>query len=84
MNFHTITQKKKKFINLGNQSFQKRKNSDPMYGKQFQHSNQLKKEMVGQFILGKTLGKGTFGKVKLGIHSLTGEKVSQKNKSRQR
>lgn len=31
---------------------------------------------IGQFILGKTLGKGTFGKVKLGTHYLTGEKVS--------
>ena len=30
---------------------------------------------AGQFILGKTLGKGTFGKVKLGVHSITGEKV---------
>ena len=25
--------------------------------------------------LGKTIGKGTFGKVKLGNHNLTGEKV---------
>jgi hypothetical protein len=27
--------------------------------------------------IGKTIGKGTFGKVKLGNHNLTGEKVSQ-------
>jgi hypothetical protein len=27
-------------------------------------------------VLGKTLGEGTFGKVKLGTHILTGEKVS--------
>ena len=33
-------------------------------------------EKIGQFILGKTLGKGTFGKVKLGIHQITGEKVN--------
>ena len=26
--------------------------------------------------LGKTIGKGTFGKVKLGSHNLTGEKVN--------
>ena len=26
-------------------------------------------------IIGKTIGKGTFGKVKLGNHNLTGEKV---------
>jgi len=28
-------------------------------------------------MLGKALGEGTFGKVKLGTHILTGEKVSQ-------
>ena len=31
---------------------------------------------VGHYILGKALGEGTFGKVKLGTHVLTGEKVS--------
>jgi serine/threonine protein kinase len=31
---------------------------------------------VGHYILGKSLGQGTFGKVKLGTHILTGEKVS--------
>lgn len=31
---------------------------------------------LGQFILGKTLGEGTFGRVKLATHILTGEKVS--------
>ncbi len=30
---------------------------------------------IGDFILGKTLGKGTFGKVKLGTHVITGENV---------
>lgn len=29
----------------------------------------------GSFGIGKTIGKGTFGKVKLGNHNLTGEKV---------
>ena len=33
------------------------------------------KEILGDFIIGETLGKGTFGKVKLGIHKITGEKV---------
>jgi serine/threonine protein kinase len=33
---------------------------------------------VGHYILGKTLGEGTFGKVKLGTHILTGEKVNIK------
>jgi 5'-AMP-activated protein kinase catalytic alpha subunit len=30
---------------------------------------------IGQFVLGKTLGEGTFGKVKMGIHTITKEKV---------
>ena len=29
-------------------------------------------------IVGKTLGEGTFGKVKLGVHIFTGEKVAVK------
>lgn len=33
---------------------------------------------IGQYVLGKTIGKGTFGKVKLGIHMPTGEKVAIK------
>ena len=32
-------------------------------------------EILGDFIIGETLGKGTFGKVKLGVHKITGEKV---------
>lgn len=31
--------------------------------------------IVGDYKLGKTIGKGTFGKVKLGIHLKTKEKV---------
>ena len=33
---------------------------------------------VGQYVLQKTIGKGTFGKVKLGVHNLTGENVAVK------
>jgi len=33
---------------------------------------------VGNYVLSKTLGEGTFGKVKLGVHTLTGEKVAIK------
>ena len=32
---------------------------------------------VGQYILGKSIGEGTFGKVKLGRHITTNEKVSK-------
>jgi len=34
--------------------------------------------VVGHFIVGKTIGKGTFGKVKLGYDKVTGEKVAIK------
>jgi 5'-AMP-activated protein kinase catalytic alpha subunit len=33
---------------------------------------------IGQFILGEKLGEGTFGKVRLGTHIITGEKVAVK------
>jgi len=38
-------------------------------------SSQEKRKIVGQYMLGKTIGEGTFGKVKLAIHIPTGEKV---------
>ncbi|CAG9334066.1 unnamed protein product [Blepharisma stoltei] len=33
---------------------------------------------IGQYIIGRTIGEGTFGKVKLGTHILTNEKVAVK------
>lgn len=33
---------------------------------------------MGEYVLGDTIGKGTFGKVKLGLHLITGEKVAVK------
>jgi 5'-AMP-activated protein kinase, catalytic alpha subunit len=33
---------------------------------------------IGNYMIGKTIGEGTFGKVKLGHHILTGEKVAVK------
>ena len=35
--------------------------------------------ILGNYILGKTIGEGTFGKVKIGTHKLTGEKVNHFN-----
>jgi 5'-AMP-activated protein kinase catalytic alpha subunit/MAP/microtubule affinity-regulating kinase len=35
-------------------------------------------ETIGHYLLEKTIGKGTFGKVRLGRHLLTGEKVAVK------
>lgn len=43
-----------------------------------ERSKTLNGNKVGNYVLGKTIGKGTFGKVKLGIHTLTGEKVAIK------
>ncbi|CAD8057591.1 unnamed protein product [Paramecium sonneborni] len=37
-----------------------------------------KNKSIGQYIFGQTLGEGTFGKVKLATHLLTGEKVAIK------
>lgn len=37
-----------------------------------------KHKKIGQYILGKSIGEGTFGKVKQGMHILTGEKVAVK------
>lgn len=34
-----------------------------------------KTKSIGHYIIGKSIGQGTFGKVKLGTHILTGEKV---------
>ena len=35
-----------------------------------------KEKTIGQYVLGKSIGEGTFGKVKLGTHILTSEKVT--------
>lgn len=34
--------------------------------------------IVGNYKIEKTIGQGTFGKVKLAVHQLTGEKVAVK------
>lgn len=38
----------------------------------------VKSRTIGKYIIGKTLGKGTFGKVKLAHEISTGEKVAIK------
>jgi len=38
-----------------------------------------KSRSIGHYIIGKNIGEGTFGKVKLGTHILTGEKVRISN-----
>lgn len=39
---------------------------------------ETKSRSIGHYLIGKTIGQGTFGKVKLGTHNLTGEKVAVK------
>lgn len=39
---------------------------------------------IGHYILGDTLGTGTFGKVKIATHQLTGHKVAIKILNRQK
>ena len=38
----------------------------------------LPKKIIGNYALVKTIGEGTFGKVKLAVHTLTKEKVAIK------
>ena len=38
----------------------------------------MKDKKIGNYLLKKTIGSGTFGKVKLGIHIPTNEKVAIK------
>ena len=41
-------------------------------------NGKTKSKKIGQYILGKSIGEGTFGKVKQGMHIHTGEKVAVK------
>lgn len=38
----------------------------------------LHTKRVGNYLLGKTIGEGSFAKVKEGVHVLSGEKVSRR------
>ena len=38
----------------------------------------IKRRMIGNYLIEKSIGEGTFGKVKRGTHTLTGEKVAIK------
>lgn len=43
-----------------------------------QPDSRARAKSIGHYILGKTIGEGTFGKVKLGTHILTSERVAVK------
>jgi 5'-AMP-activated protein kinase, catalytic alpha subunit len=40
--------------------------------------NHIKKQSIIKINIGRSLGQGTFGKVRLGTHLITGEKVAIK------
>lgn len=42
------------------------------------HSSHQKTKYIGDYVVGKTLGQGTFAKVKLGLHKTTKQKVALK------
>ena len=47
--------------------------------KRYQPSGQPERpQSIGGYVMHKTIGEGTFGKVRLGAHQLTGEKVAVK------
>jgi len=45
---------------------------------QQQQQQRSQTKSIGHYVLGKTIGEGTFGKVKLGRHILSGERVAVK------
>lgn len=42
------------------------------------NNSKCKDKEVGHFVLGKTMGEGTFGEVKLALHKPTSERVAAK------
>lgn len=50
--------------------------SSPSNAANIQPQNEKKKVYIGNYKVGKTLGEGSFAKVKLAVHCLTGQKVS--------
>lgn len=66
------------------ESAQKEKTTDKKPGTAKNEDENPEKEkncegkQIGGFIIGKTKGKGTFGKVKQGTHIVTGDKVAIK------
>ena len=49
---------------------------DELFGEPAEGFKPDKKKRVGGYILGKTLGEGSFAKVRIATHVLTNEKVS--------
>jgi len=63
--------------NENNNSNKGVKNSSPKQSKKEKTIPTEKEEYIlGNYKLGKTIGEGTFGKVKIGTHKITEEKVN--------
>jgi 5'-AMP-activated protein kinase catalytic alpha subunit len=58
-------------IDSGSEKSQEDKDGSPSKSKS-------KHKRIGDYIIGRSIGKGTFGKVKKGVHTKTGEKVAIK------
>ena len=54
------------------------KDEDGEGGEEKPKKNANKGRVIGNYVLGRDLGKGTFGEVMVGTHELTGEKVAIK------
>ena len=53
-----------------------KQNPPELLSKHKQRPLEAHERRIGNYIVGKSIGEGTFGKVKIGIHEPTGEKVS--------
>lgn len=60
-------------MGIDNDELTDRSNRKPESGHE-----KTKSKKIGQYIIGKSIGEGTFGKVKQGMHIHTGEKVAVK------
>jgi serine/threonine protein kinase len=66
--------------NAGKQGSRQQQQHHPQQQQQLRNvapQNEVKKR-VGNYVIGNTVGEGTFGKVKVAIHIPTGEKVAVK------
>ena len=61
-----------------NNSNKEGKNASPKQStKEKTEPTEKEEYILGNYKLGKTIGEGTFGKVKIGTHKITEEKVNQ-------
>jgi len=49
-----------------------------MNPKAMKEAEENKSRTIGHYVVGRSLGQGTFGKVRVGTHTITGEQVAIK------